>query len=53
MTWWQGGACYEEVHELWQHVTNAEQTASEALAELHTHKDAAAHATLELKVGGV
>jgi hypothetical protein len=53
MTWWQGGACYEEVHELWQRVTNAEQTASEALAELHTHKDAAAHATLELKVGGV
>ncbi len=29
---------------------HAEQTASEALAELHTHKDAAAHATFELKV---
>ncbi|KAL0030510.1 hypothetical protein WJX79_000290 [Trebouxia sp. C0005] len=45
----QGGACYEEVCELWQRVKNAEQTASEALAELHTHKDAAVHATFELK----
>ncbi len=31
---------------------NAEQTASAALAELHNHKDAAAHATFELKVSG-
>ena len=31
---------------------SAEQTASEALAELQTHKDAAAHATFELKVSG-
>ena len=50
MTSWQGGACYEEVRELWQHVKDAEQTASEAIAELHTHKDSAAHATFELKV---
>lgn len=46
----QGGACYEEVHDLWQRVTKAEQAASEAATELHTHKDAARHATLELKV---
>ena len=46
----QGGACYEEVHELWQRVTKAEQAVSEATAELCTHKDAARHATLELKV---
>ncbi|DBB03226.1 TPA: hypothetical protein ACH3X1_013287 [Trebouxia sp. C0004] len=45
----EGGACYEEVRELWQRVTTAEQTASEALAELHAHKDAAAHAAFELK----
>lgn len=47
---WQGGACYEEVHELWQRVTKAEQAASEAATELRSHKDAARHATLELKV---
>ena len=47
----QGGACYEEVHELWQRVTEAEQAASEAAAELHTDKDAARHAILALKVG--
>ncbi|KAL0024417.1 hypothetical protein WJX77_000946 [Trebouxia sp. C0004] len=46
---YKGGACYEEERELWQRVKAAEQTASEALAELHTHKDAAAHATFELK----
>ena len=46
----QGGACYEEVHDLWQRVTKAEQAASEATAELCTHKDAARHATLEIKV---
>ena len=46
----QGGACYEEVHQLWQHVTKAEQAASEATAALQTHKDAATQAVLELKV---
>ena len=46
----QGGACYEEVHDLWQRVTKAEQAASQAASELCKHKDAARHATLELKV---
>lgn len=49
----QGGACYEEVHDLWQRVTKAEQAASETAAELHTHKDAARRAALELKVSAL
>ena len=31
-------------------MTQAEQTASEATAQLHTYKDASTYATLELKV---
>ena len=46
----QGGACYEEVHDLWQRVTKAEQAASEATSELREHKHAARQAVLELKV---
>ena len=46
----QGGACYDEVHDLWQRVTKAEQAASAATAKLQTSKDAARHATLALKV---
>ena len=46
----QGGGCYEEVHDLWQRVTKAEQAASQAAAELQMLRGAARHATLELKV---
>ena len=48
----QGGACYEEVRDLWQRVSKAEQAAANASSELQSHKDAAEHATLQLKVIG-
>ena len=46
----QGGACYEEVRDLWQRVTKAEQAAANAGNELQSHKDTAVHAELQLKV---
>ena len=46
----QGGACYAEVHDLWQRVRKAEQAEAQAAGELRTARDAARQATLELKV---
>lgn len=49
----QGGACYAEVQQLWQHAQQAEQAEADARATLQIVKDQQAQAALTLKVCSV